>query len=122
MNKVDKLWNFVMEFIGTPVTVFIFLSWYTQQGKSNLFMIAILFVIAVVITAINYRIAFIEAIFGILILFGTRQLLLKPIQFFWMQKPFTWFDQQTACAGVLAVFIVHIFLLWYNSTVNKSTE
>ncbi len=122
MNKVDKLWNFVMEFIGTPVTVFIFLSWYTQQGKSNLFMIAILFVIAVVITAINYRIAFIEAIFGILILFGTRQLLLKPIHFFWMQKPFTWFDQQTACAGVLAVFIVHIFLLLYNSTVNKSTE
>ena len=117
MKKVDKLWNFVMEFIGTPVAVFIFLSWYTQQGKNNLFMIALLFVIAVVITAINYRVAFIEAIFGILIMFGTRQLLMKPIPLFWTTNKFTWFDQQTACAGVLAVFIVHLFFLY---AINKS--
>lgn len=122
MNKVDKLWNFVMEFIGTPVTVFIFLSWYTNQGKNSLFITAILFITAVVITAINYRVAFVEALFGSLIMFGTRQIMMKPIPFFWMKEPFTWFNQQTACAGVAAVFIVHIFLLWYNSTVKKSKK
>ena len=122
MNKVDKLWNFVMECLGTPVTVFIFLSWYTNQGKDSLFITAVLFIAAVVITAVNYRVAFVEALFGSLIMFGTRQIMLKPIQFFWMKKAFTWFDQQTACAGVAAVFIVHIFLLWYNSAVKKSKK
>jgi F0F1-type ATP synthase assembly protein I len=122
MNKVDKLWNFVMEFIGTPVTVFIFLSWYTNQGKNSLFITAVLFIAAVVITAVNYRVAFIEALFGSLIMFGTRQILMIPIKFFWMQKPFTWFDQQTACAGVLAVFIVHIFLIVYNNAVKNSKK
>lgn len=122
MEKVSKFWNLIMECFGTPVTVFIFLSWYTNQGKNSLFATAILFIAAVVITSVNYRVAFVEALFGSLIMFGTRQIMLKPIQFFWMKKAFTWFDQQTACAGVAAVFIVHIFLLWYNSAVKKSKK
>ena len=122
MEKVSKVWNLLMECLGTPVTVFIFLSWYTNQGKTSLFVTAILFIAAVVITSVNYQVAFIKAVFGSLIMFGTRQFLMVPIKFFWMKEPFTWFDQQTACAGVAAVFIVHIFLLWYNSAVKKSKK
>lgn len=122
MEKVSKFWNLIMECFGTPVTVFIFLSWYTNQGKNSLFITAVLFIAAVVITAVNYRVAFVEALFGSLIMFGTRQILMIPIKFFWMQKPFTWFDQQTACAGVLAVFIVHIFLIVYNNAVKNSKK
>ena len=116
--EVDKFWNIIMEYIGTPFTVFIFLSWYTNNG-TNVVIISLLFALAVVITAASPRIAILEAVLGVLVLFGCRQLFLIPISAPWMKTPFCWFDKQTACAGVIAFVIVKVFLYLYSKITNK---
>ena len=119
MKNVDQFWNLLMEYVGTPFTVFIFLSWYTGMGKSNVAIISILFALAVVITAASPRIAILEATLGILVLFGCRQLFMIPISAPWMRSPFCWFDQQTACSGVMAFGVVKGFLFLYSKSKNK---
>ena len=116
----DKFWNLFMENVGTPFTVFIFLSWYTNNG-SNVVIISLLFALAVVITAASPRVAILEAVLGVLVLFGCRQLFLIPISAPWMKTPFCWFDKQTACAGVLTFAIVKGLLALY-SKITKVTN
>lgn len=119
MKKVNSFWNILMEYAGTPFTVFIFLSWYTGMGHNNATVISLLFALAVIITAASPQVAALEAVLGVIILFGCRQIFMIPISAPWMVKPFCWFNQPTACAGVAAFLVVKGFLYLYTKITSK---
>ncbi len=105
--SVNKQWNRLMEIIGTPIMVFISLSWCISTFGTNSLAIGICFTVAVLLVSINFWLALVEAILGLIILLSfSRELFLIPIKLPFLAQPFTWWNQQTACAGTATIIFV----------------
>jgi hypothetical protein len=103
---VNGKWNNIIGLLGTPVIVFVMLSWCSHKWGINNVNMSICFTIAVFIGSTNMYLAICEALIGVPFLLLTRIIFMFPIPFPFLSKPFTWFDEQSACAGVAALFAV----------------
>lgn len=113
--SVNKQWNRLMEIIGTPAMVFISLSWCSYKFGINSYSMSICFALAVLFGSPNFYLAICESILGIPFLMIFREWFLKPISLPFLAKPFTWWDEQSACAGVATI----LFIMWMVKIVIK---
>ena len=119
--SVNKSWNRLMQFIGTPITVLIFLSWCSHTIGINNISMSIVFAIGVLFCSTNFYLALCEAILGIPFLFIFRGWFLIPINLPFLSKPFTWWDEQTAAAGFAAIVVV-IILVKFSTYLSQKLE
>lgn len=118
--SVNKKWNQLMGIIGTPVAVFICLSWCDASIGITTISMLIFFAIGIMLTSPNFILGVIESIVGGFILIWARKIFLIPIPLFWSSEPFRWFDHQTACAGVATIiFVMGLFKLLFMATTNE---
>lgn len=104
--SVDKNWNRLIEVIGTPTMVFISLSWCSYKFGINSYSMSICFALAVLFGSPNFYLAICEAVLGIPFLMIFRGWFLKPIDLPFLAEPFTWWDEQTACAGITTILFI----------------
>ncbi len=82
--SVNKQWNRLMEIIGTPIMVFILLSWCSYTIGINVYSMCICFTLAVLFGSPNFYLAICESILGIPFLMMFREWFLIPINLqFW---------------------------------------
>ena len=103
---VSSRWNRLMELIGTPAMAFILLSWCSYKFEINAYSMSICFALAVLFGSPNFYIAICEAVLGIPFLMIFRGWFLKPIDLPFLAEPFTWWDEQTACAGITTILFI----------------
>ena len=113
--SVNKQWNRLMEIIGTPIMVFILLSWCSYTIGINVYSMCICFTLAVLFGSPNFYLAICESILGIPFLMIFREWFLIPINLPILETPFTWCGEQTACAGVATI----LFIMWMVKIVIK---
>ena len=120
--SVDKNWNRLMEVIGTPTMVFISLSWCSYKFGINSYSMSICFALAVLFGSTNFYLAICEAVLGIPFLLIFREWFLKPINLPFLAEPFTWFDEQTACAGVATIIFIMLMVKFVVKLSGKITK
>lgn len=116
---VSEKWNRLIDKFGTFATVFVFLSWCTYSIGTNPIALSISFTIGILIGAPNVILAICESVLGIPLLLMIRETFLIPISLPFFEKPFTWWNQQTACAG-FATFAIIRLLLWITIKINNN--
>lgn len=104
--NVNKKWNRLMELIGTPVTVFIFLSWCNYTVGITPVSMSIFFIIGVLFGSPNFVLAICESVLGVPFLMIFRTWFLIPINLPFLAEPFSWWNQQTACAGIVTIVFI----------------
>lgn len=107
---VSEKWNRLIDKFGSYITVFIFLSWCTYVVGTNPISLSISFAVGVLIGSRNLILAICESMLGIPLLLMFRDLFLIPISFPFVETKFTWFNQQTACAGIAAFLAIRLIL------------
>ena len=103
---VSESWNRLIGKFGTPVLVFILLSWCSYKFPINTYSLGICFTLAVLVGSPNFYLALCESVLGIPFLLFFREWFLQPINLPFLAEPFTWWNEQTACAGVLAILFI----------------
>ena len=109
----SEKWNQVMSWVGMPLTVFIFLSWYTTLFSSNKIALVFMFILGVMITSNNMRQGILISAIGVIVFLFLRNYFIIPIQFSFLNRPFCWFNQQSGCAGGVATITVKLFIREY---------
>lgn len=112
---VSESWNRLVAKFGTPTLVFILLSWCSYKFEINTYTLIICFTLAVLIGSPNFYLALCESVLGIPFLLIFREQFLKPISLPFLAEPFTWWNEQTACAGVATI----LFIMWMVKIVIK---
>ena len=112
---ISENWNRLIAKFGTPTLVFILLSWCSYKIGINTYSLSVCFTLAVLIGSPNFYLALCESVFGIPFLLIFREWFLKPINLPFLAEPFTWWDEQTACAGVATI----LFIMWMVKIVIK---
>ena len=95
-----------MEIIGTPIMVFILLSWCSYTIGINVYSMCICFTLAVLFGSPNFYLAICESILGIPFLMMFREWFLIPINLPILETP---------CAGVATI----LFIMWMVKIVIK---
>ena len=109
----SERWNRIMATLGMPLTVFVYLSWYTMLFIPNQIPLAVVYALAVIITSNDVKSGCLTAAMGIIIFLPLRNYFIIPINISFLKQPFCWFNQQSGAAGCVATIIVKIFLREY---------
>ena len=116
-NIINKLCNVLYKlasFMKKIIIIFIFLSWCITFIGTDDTTIRICFILSVLLASSNIEESIFPATLGALILPAVRSWFLIPRNYFlWihLSKPLTWWDNQTACAGVVTWILAMIIPL-----------
>ena len=120
---VNKKWNRLMGMLGTPIIVFIFLSWCTNTLEiNNTILICFFFAVSMLIGATNFILAVCETVLGIPFLLMFREWFLVPRKIPFVSVSFNWWGQQTAFAGLAAFAVIMIMLKIVLAIIDKTAE
>lgn len=119
---VSESWNRLIGKFGTPVLVFILLSWCSYKFPINNYSLGICFTLAVLVGSPNFYLALCESVLWIPFLLIFREWFLKPINLPFLAEPFTWFGEQTACAGVATIIFIMLMVKFVVKLSGKITE
>ena len=114
----SERWNRIMAEVGMPLTVFVYLSWYTTLFVPNTIALAIVYALAVIVTSNDVKSGCLTSAIGIIIFLFLRNYFVIPINLPFLKQPFCWLNQQSGAAGFAATLIVKLFLREYEKFKN----
>ena len=102
MKKSIKI-IFSIPTLKTLFTVFVFVSWCVSIFVGNTIALSIFLFIGVFCANASFsRYTLCKALLGVVFFLLLREIFLLPIP---LSKPFTWWNQQSACCGTISVLV-----------------